>query len=319
MKKFILAISVIIAAIANAATCNWSGNNIAFYASGDSATSYTMYLLDASVTSASAMATALSQGDTSLIAAATVAATTGIAQGATAVRWSKTGLGNYTTDDSYTYYTVILNGSIDSATAYMITNEKTAIVPAIGSLDMAFGTQANNEWETMGSGTSSEAQPTVNGNPIAADKVFDEARVSKPITYPSAPELTGEAGSQTITWNSVSVKVPKYYTASVNGNVVSLELNQFAVPVIANATDSEGNITIAAIKVAGGKVKLHLENTYETLYYAITSSTTLGDDASWTLYDTSAETPVYTLSKTDFEFDAGDAVRFFKAAVADEP
>lgn len=315
MKKFILAISVIIAAIANAATCSWSGNNIAIYASGDSATSYTMYLLDASVTSASAMVIALSKGDTSLIDAATVAETSGIAQGTTAVRWSKTGFGSYTAGDSYTYYTVILNGSIDSATAYMITNEMSATAPSSGSLSMGFGTQASNTWAAM----ISEEQPTVNDNPIAADKVFDEARVSKPITYPSAPELTGEVGSQKITWNDVSVNVPKYYTASVNGNVVSLKLNQFAIPVIANETDDDGNITIAAVKVTDGKVALHLENTYETLYYAITSSTTLGDDASWTLYDTSAETPVYTLGKTDFEFDAGDAVRFFKAAVADEP
>lgn len=310
MKKFILAISVIIAAIANAATCNWSGQDIALYASGESATSYTVYLLDAAVTKASDMATALSAGDTSLIAAATVAKTTGLAQGTTAVYWSLSGFGNYAAG-SYTYYTVIFNNSIDKATAYMITKDKTATVPMVGSLAMAFGTQASNTWVAM--------RPTVNGNSIAAGKVFDAARVSKQITYPSAPDLSGDIGSQTITWNGAAVDVPRYYTATLNGNVVSLVLNQFAVPVIANATDSEGNITTAAIKVADGKVALHLENTYEKLYYAITSSTTLGDDASWTLYDPSVDTPAYTLGKTNFVFNADDTVRFFKAAVADEP
>lgn len=150
MKKILIALgAVALFGTVQAATCNWTGAGIALYASTDSATSYTMYLLDNSVTSASAMATALSAGDTSLIAAATVSDTTGIAVGTTSARWAKSGIGDYTAGDSYTYYTVIFNNEMASADAYMITSTITKSVPASGNLAMSFGTQASNTWQTM--------------------------------------------------------------------------------------------------------------------------------------------------------------------------
>ncbi len=150
MKKIILSIGVVaLCATIKAATCSWTGAGVALYASGDSATSYSIYLLDNSVTSASDMATALSGGDTSLISAATVYQTSGIAVSTTSARWAVSGIGDYTAGDSYTYYTVIFNNDMASADAYMITSTLTKTVPASGSMAMTFGTQASNTWQTM--------------------------------------------------------------------------------------------------------------------------------------------------------------------------
>ena len=88
MKKLMLTLAAIATAtVVNAAACAWSGAGVTLQ-TGDVATQYTMYLLDASVTSASDMATYLSAGDTSKLAAATVQTTTGIAVGTTAARWN---------------------------------------------------------------------------------------------------------------------------------------------------------------------------------------------------------------------------------------
>ena len=151
MKKLMLTLAAIATAtVVNAAACSWSGAGITLQ-TGDVATQYTMYLLDASVTSASDMATYLSAGDTSKLAAATVETTTGIAVGTTAARWNKAGFGDFTAGNDYTFYTVILNNAVADANAYMITAEKTSTAPDSGSLAMAFGTQASNTWNEMAS------------------------------------------------------------------------------------------------------------------------------------------------------------------------
>ena len=148
MKKIIIALAAIATAtVVNAAACAWTGAAVSKIVSTDDATSYTMYLLDASVTDAATMSGYLASGDTSYLSAATVTTTSGLAAG-TAVRWTST-FGDYTAGDSYTYYTVIFNGDVASADHFMITAEKTASVPASGNLVMAFGTQASNTWNTM--------------------------------------------------------------------------------------------------------------------------------------------------------------------------
>jgi hypothetical protein len=107
------------AMVVSAATCNWSGSSVAV-SSDDTATQYTMYLLDASVIGSATMASYLAKGDTSFIANATVSTTTGIAQGTNA-RWSKTGFGNFTAGEEYTFYTVIFNDALANADSLMIT------------------------------------------------------------------------------------------------------------------------------------------------------------------------------------------------------
>ena len=148
MKKIIIALAAVVSAAAvHAAACSWSGASIAKVTETDVATSYTMYLLDASVTDATTMSGYLASGDTSYLSAATVTTTSGLAAGA-AVRWTST-FGNYTAGDSYTYYTVIFNGDVASADHFMITAEKTASVPSSGNMMMSFGSQASNTWNTM--------------------------------------------------------------------------------------------------------------------------------------------------------------------------
>ncbi len=148
MKKIMIALAVVaMATVVNAAACAWTGMGIVKVDAADVATSYTMYLLDASVTDASTMAGYLASGDTSYLSAATVTTTTGLAAGQ-AVRWAST-FGDYTAGNSYTYYTVIFNNDVADADHYMITAEKTATVPASGNLAMTFGTQASNTWNTM--------------------------------------------------------------------------------------------------------------------------------------------------------------------------
>lgn len=151
MKKIIIAFAAIALAVTvNAAACAWSGSAIALSttAGAGSATSYALYLLDASVTSAADMGEYLANGDTSKIAAATVETTSGIAVGTTTARWNKSS-GSYDAGTTVTYYTVIFNNSIDAADQFMITAEKTATAPGTGNLSMAFGTQAANTWTTM--------------------------------------------------------------------------------------------------------------------------------------------------------------------------
>ena len=148
MKKMMIALAVVATAtVVNAAACAWSGLGVAKVDAADVATSYTMYLIDASVMDSAAMAGYLANGDTSHLAAAAVSTTTGLAAGAN-VRWNTT-FGNYAAGESYTYYTVIFNGALTDADYFMITSEKTASVPASGNLAMTFGSQASNTWNTM--------------------------------------------------------------------------------------------------------------------------------------------------------------------------
>lgn len=143
-----------LAGLVNAATCNWSGLGVTLQKSTDDATKYTVYLFDAAVTDASTMATKLAKGDTSAVSAATVTTTSGIAVGTTAARWNKSGFGDYTAGDAYTYYSVVFNDTLANASYFMITDEKAATVPSSGSLQMAFGTQASKSWQSIPEPTS---------------------------------------------------------------------------------------------------------------------------------------------------------------------
>ena len=149
----------------------------------------------------------------------------------------------------------------------------------------------------------------------APDKVFDYARESKAITYPSTPSLSGEVGSQVITWGGINVNVPEYYTATLNGNVLSLKLNNLKMPRIANKV-VDGVIVIPAIKIEGDVAKIHLEDTYPTIYYTLESSAKIGEGESWTTADgnwTDNANFEYTITEDD-------PIRFFRVGKAsDEP
>ena len=150
---------------------------------------------------------------------------------------------------------------------------------------------------------------------VEIDKVFDVARVSKPIVYPSRPVLRDEDGQQLIVFGGRAVDVPTYYTAALaetaGGFEVSLQLNDRARPVIA---DGEGDEAPAkALVIEDGVVKIHLENVHSGLYYRLERSTEIGDGANWD------EVSEWQLSG-EFSSPLGsDPAAFYKVIVSDEP
>ena len=150
---------------------------------------------------------------------------------------------------------------------------------------------------------------------VEIDKVFDVARVSKPIVYPSRPVLREEDGAQQIVFGGYAVDVPSYYTAALaetaGGFEVSLHLNDRARPVIA---DGEGDEAPAnALVIENGVVKIHLENVYSGLYYRLERTTEIGAGANW------VEVSEWQQSG-DFSSQLGsDPAAFYKVAVSDEP
>ncbi len=149
MKKLIMMLGVaLVGLMTQAATCAWSGSSIAKNGSA-AATDYTMYLIDSTVLSSDTLRNALASGDTTaLTGEAVVRTANGAAQGAN-VRWSASGWGDFTAGTEYSYYSVILNGSLEDATAFMMTETLTKTVPATGALNMGFGSQASNTWSEV--------------------------------------------------------------------------------------------------------------------------------------------------------------------------
>ena len=150
---------------------------------------------------------------------------------------------------------------------------------------------------------------------VEIDKVFDVARVSKPIVYPSRPVLRDEDGQQQIVFGGRAVDVPTYYTAALaetaGGFEVSLQLNDRARPVIA---DGEGDEAPAkALVIEDGVVKIHLENVHSGLYYRLERSTEIGDGADW------SEVSEWQRAG-EFSSPLGsDPAAFYKVIVSDEP
>lgn len=157
--------------------------------------------------------------------------------------------------------------------------------------------------------------PNVGGADVAAGEVFDAARVSKPIVYPSRPVLLDADGSQQIVFCGCTVDVPTYYTAVLaetsGGFEVSLRLNDRARPAIA---DGEGDEAPAkALKIEDGVVKIHIENVHQELYYRLERATAIGAGANWSAVSAWQQSG-------DFSAALGsDLAAFYRVAVADEP
>ena len=124
---------------------------------------------------------------------------------------------------------------------------------------------------TAGWEQSASAAPVVDGQTVEPGEEFDTATTEKPITYPSTPTVTGEVGNQTITYGiSGSVSVPEYYTAKAEGNVVSLELNNNALPEIDEAVIAED--TKPAMEVTDDTTTVTLKTTNPRLYYGLATA-----------------------------------------------
>ena len=143
MKKImVLAAAAMIAGFASAAQVQWNVTGIAQDNSGTAYTGYSLYLCDASVYSASALAADLADGDFSkLSASGFVQATAGsVQQGTTAFAKIAATFkgGDYAAGSSHTFYTLVLNGAGDAATYFTISSDITKSAPEIGYLPMSF-------------------------------------------------------------------------------------------------------------------------------------------------------------------------------------
>ena len=114
--------------------------------------------------------------------------------------------------------------------------------------------------------------PTVNGVTVDTDKVFDTACTTNSIVYPGVVAVTGEPGSQTITYNNVAVEVPPYYTASLDAQTqtVTLTLNDNALPEIDEAVIED--VTKPAMEVTDDTTTVTLKTTNAKLYYGLATA-----------------------------------------------
>ena len=143
MKKImVLAAAAMIAGFASAAQVSWNVTGISQDPAGTAYTGYSLYLCDASVYSASALAADLANGDFSkLSTAGFVQATAGsVQQGTTAfakIDATYKG-GDYTAGQNYTLYTLVLNGAADDATYFTISADSTKGAPSSGAMQASF-------------------------------------------------------------------------------------------------------------------------------------------------------------------------------------
>lgn len=166
--------------------------------------------------------------------------------------------------------------------------------------------------------------PIVDDGSVDAALVFESARVSKPILYPSEPEVITNTVDGvkvvTVSFGGVNAPVPDCYdilkSVTDKGYQISLVIkDEFKNPTIADSADDEKT---PAIKVENGKVKIHLEGTHEKLHYSLMTSTSVDPSATWmTANGDWTDNANFTFGDGDQKLD--DA-RFFKVGeVSDEP
>lgn len=168
MKKImILAVATMLGVVAQAATVSWSASGIAEYGKTTAAASslgYIGVLINADITSRADMLTAFADGDTSLIAGATIAnsqTTIGkmLANDVAGMAYV-TGAGDFGNSVAINAYALIFNAdSIADATHVYVTDMKTASTGANGqAANFAFGalsgTQNAANWQAVPEPTS---------------------------------------------------------------------------------------------------------------------------------------------------------------------
>ena len=156
MKKVLIAVAAVALAVsAQAASFKWSANAISADPAGGAITSYTAYLIDASVVSYADAQAAIAAGDVSFIAGSAVLDTANTAaQGTTGnALINRTG-GTTVADTSYEAYFVILNDASNPTYARISTTTKTGAGTAMTNTQLAFGSQAAGTWVAVPEPTS---------------------------------------------------------------------------------------------------------------------------------------------------------------------
>lgn len=145
MKKLMTLIAATaVAGIAGAAQVNWSVTGVSADPVGTAYNGYSLFLCDASVYTASALATDLAEGDFSKLSAdGFVQATAGtVQQGKTEFAKIASAYkgGDYAAGDEKTFYTLVLNTTGDASLAswFTISADIKKDVPSSGALQMSF-------------------------------------------------------------------------------------------------------------------------------------------------------------------------------------
>ena len=160
MKKLIVIGFAIVAAVAaNAASFQWSANNIQ-KVDGNSSVGLTAYLVDASKVDRATMIAALEVGDYQYMTAGNyLLTTTTIAQGTLGLSRINVTSGDATAA-SYDAYTIILDGAVGSASNFFATQELHADTPELGNVQFSFASQAGKTWTAISGGSTPVPEPT---------------------------------------------------------------------------------------------------------------------------------------------------------------
>ena len=154
MKKLIVfGFAVVTAVAANAASFAWQALSIQ-KVDGNSSVGLTAYLIDSTKVSRDTMISALDAGDFQYMTAANyLLTTTTSAQGTTGI--SRINLTSGSPDkESYSAYTIILDGAVGSAQNYLVTKELTNVNNpgyggGLGDVSMSFGNQSAVAWNPI--------------------------------------------------------------------------------------------------------------------------------------------------------------------------
>jgi len=154
MKKLIVfGFAVVAAVAANAASFAWSANNIQ-KVDGNSSVGLTAYLVDATKVSRDTMIAALEAGDFQYMKSDNyLLTTTTIAQDTTGL--SRINLTSGSPDkETYSAYTIILDGAVGSAKNFFATAELSNVSNpgysgGLGNVNMSFGIQNTVAWTAV--------------------------------------------------------------------------------------------------------------------------------------------------------------------------
>ena len=163
--------------------------------------------------------------------------------------------------------------------------------------------------------------PTVDGNEVDADKVFDNATSASVIVYPTEPTTAkNQDGTTTITFNNKSSTVPAYYDVTITQTqeattyTVALKLNNTALPEIDEAVIDEQ--TKPAMEVTDGTTTVTLKETNAKLYYGLATADA-PNAASFTEQPTTLRQGNGGAMQITIPVDSTETSKFYKVYVTD--
>jgi hypothetical protein len=154
MKKVLIAVAAIALAVsAQAASFKWTATAITPDPDGGAVTTYTAYLIDASVVSYADAQAAIADGDVSFIAGSAILDSANTVAGGANARINATG-GTTVADKSYTAYFVVLNNATTPTQAFLSNKTMTGTGNSMTDTAFAFQSQAGGTWTAVPEPTS---------------------------------------------------------------------------------------------------------------------------------------------------------------------